>query len=111
MELNVHNIYHLNQEKKFSEDEAFELLNLLLAITPKAKKAINGLNSRLEYHKAIPHEADEIQMELNVQIQKWSEKVRRLGGIPLALYKVKIPAQAGYFLWEFPKADIEFIKA
>jgi len=110
MELNVHNIYHLNQEKSFTEDEAFNLVNLFLAITPKARNSINGLNSRLEYHKAIPHEADAIQMDLNAQIQKWSEKVRRLGGIPLALYKVKIPAKDGYFVWEFPKADIDFVK-
>lgn len=109
MEFNVHNIYHLNQEKLFTEDEAYNLVNLLLAITPKAKNTINGLNSRLEYHKAIPHEADAIQMELNTQIQKWSEKVRRLGGTPLALYKVKIPTNGGYFKWEFPKAEIEFI--
>lgn len=111
MELNVHNIYHLNQEKVFTEDEAFELINLFLAITPKAKNTINGLNSRLEYHKAIPEETDAIQMELNVQIQKWSEKIRRLGGIPLALYKVKIPAANGFYMWEFPKADIEFFNA
>jgi len=110
MELNVHNIYHLNQEKKFTEDDAYNLVNLFLAITPKAKNAINGLNSRLEYHKAIPEEADAIQMELNVQIQKWSEKVRRLGGIPLSLYQVKIPAHNGYFMWEFPKAEIDFVQ-
>ena len=111
MELNVHNIYHLNQEKKFSEDEAYNLVNLFLAITPKAKNAINGLNSRLEYHKAVPEEADLIQMELNVQIQKWSEKIRRLGGIPLSLYQVKIPANNGFFKWEFPQADIDFVQA
>ena len=110
MELNVHNIYHLNQEKAFTEDEAYNLVNLFLAITPKAKNAINGLNSRLEFHKAIPDQADAIQMDLNIQIQKWSEKIRRLGGIPLSLYQVKIPSKDGYFLWEFPKADIEFIQ-
>lgn len=108
MDQAVHNIYHLNSEKLFNEDEAYEVINLFLAITGKAKNVINGLNSQLEYHKAQPEQADSIQFELNTQIQKWSDKVRRLGGMPLALYKVKIPTEGGFFTWEFPSADIEF---
>jgi hypothetical protein len=102
----VHNIFHLNTQKAFSENEAYDLVNLLLAVTAKAKNKINGLNSRLEYYKALPEQADQIQLELNEEIQKWSEKVRRLGGIPLALFKVKIPGDADDFTWEFPSADI-----
>ncbi|MBD67009.1 MAG: hypothetical protein CME62_17540 [Halobacteriovoraceae bacterium] len=108
MELNVHNIYHLNHEKKFTEDEAYELVNLLHAITPKTRNKINSLNTQLENHKFDNTRSEEIQNELNTLIHKWSEKVRRLGGIPLALYKVRIPAEQGYYIWEFPKADIEF---
>ena len=104
----VHNIYHLNTEKLFSEDEGYELVNLLMAITSKSKNTVNGLNSRLEYFKHQQDEADSIQFELNGQIQKWSDKVRRLGGIPLALYKVKIPTHGGYFIWEFPAIELEF---
>ncbi|MBT4792654.1 MAG: hypothetical protein HON90_13860 [Halobacteriovoraceae bacterium] len=95
-------------EKLFTEDEAYELVNLFHAVTSKAKVSINGLNSKLEHYKNQPKEADEIQLELNVQIQKWSDKVRRLGGIPLALFKVKIPAQHGFFTWEFPSVEIIF---
>jgi hypothetical protein len=109
MEQNVHKIYHFNSEKLFAEDEAYEMVNLLLAVTGKAKNTINGLNSRLEYYKAQPEQADAIQFELNTEIQKWSDKVRRLGGVPLALYKVKIPTNGGFFTWEFPSADIEFM--
>jgi hypothetical protein len=43
-------------------------------------------------------------------MQKWSEKVRRLGGVPIAIYKVKIPAAANrYWLWEHPKATLELL--
>lgn len=108
MQENVHTIYHLNKEKTFTEDEAYQAVNLFLAITAKAKNTINALNSKLEYHKTMPEKADSIQFELNNEIQKWSDKVRRLGGIPLGLYKVKVPAQSGFYFWEFPSADIEF---
>ena len=104
----VHNIFHLNKEKKFSEDQAYELVNLFHAITSKSKVKINGHNSRLDFYKAQPELADNVQFELNTEIQKWSEKVRRLGGVPLSLYKVKIPASEGHFTWEFPSSDIEY---
>lgn len=106
MESQVHNIYHLNKEKKFSEDEAYELVNLFMTITSKAKNKINGLNSRLEHYKFQNDLADDIQFELNTEIQKWSEKVRRLGGTPLALYKIKVPAQAGFYTWEYPSVEL-----
>jgi hypothetical protein len=108
MQTNVHNIFHLNKEKTFTEDEAYELVNLFITVTVKAKNIINGLNSRLEHHKLQTELADEIQFELNSEIQKWSEKVRRLGGTPLALYKVKIPAKNGSYIWEHPTTTLEF---
>ncbi len=108
MQGQVHTIFPLDTEKKFTEDEAIDLVNLFLAVTQKAKNTVQGLNSQLEYHKAQPHEANLIQQRLNTEIQKWSDKMRRLGGTPLALYKVKIPAAKGFFIWEFPSADIEY---
>jgi hypothetical protein len=103
----VHTIFPLNRVAHFSEEEAYQLVNLFIAVTQKAKKNINGLNSQLEYHKAIPHEADALQQRINLEIHKWSEKIKRLGGTPLSLFKVKIPAEIGYFIWEFPSAEIE----
>lgn len=105
-EAQVHTIYPLHQTHVFDEDEAYELVTLFIAITQKAKKSINGLNSQLEYHKAMPHQADGIQIRINQEIAKWSEKIRRLGGIPLSLFKVKIPSIEGYFIWEFPNSEI-----
>lgn len=103
----VHTIYPLNQTPAFTEDQAFKLVNLFLAITQKAKNTVHGLNSQLEYHKAMPDQADAIQIRLNNEISKWSDKIKRLGGVPLALFKVKIPAEQGYYIWEYPSADIE----
>lgn len=105
---NVTSIFNLRAEKKFNEDEAYELLNLFLAVTSKAKIKINALNSRLEYHQHNPSMADEIQTELNTEINKWSEKIRRLGGTPLSLYQVRIPTDGGSFLWSHPQATLEF---
>jgi Mg/Co/Ni transporter MgtE len=107
----VTNIYPVEDNHKiFNEDEAYELISLLLTITGKTKNTINGLNSQLEYFKGRPAKQDDIQFEINMAMQKWSEKVRRLGGVPIAIYKVKIPAAANrYWLWEHPKATLELL--
>tara|TARA_Y100000590_G_C15447882_1_gene911516 strand:- start:85 stop:414 length:330 start_codon:yes stop_codon:yes gene_type:complete len=105
----VYSIFNLSTEKNFTEDEAYELVNLLVAVTGKAKNKINNLNSKLEYYKLQADKADSIQFELNTEIQKWSEKVKRLGGTPLSLYKVKIPGKESHFIWEFPSVELEQI--
>lgn len=108
MQAQVHSIFNLNDHKIFSEDDAYNQVNLFMAITQKSKNTIQGLNSQLEYHKAQPDEARAIEQRLNTEVHKWSEKVKRLGGTPLALYKVKIPAERGFYVWEFPSAELEY---
>jgi hypothetical protein len=108
MEAQVHNIFHFDAVKSFTEDEAYELLNLLYAITTKAKNKIQGLTSQLESNKSIPGHAEDFEKMINTEIQKWSDKVRRLGGTPMALYQVKIPSNKGAFFWDFPKVELEF---
>lgn len=108
MQAQVHSIFNLQEPKFFNEDQAYEQVNLFFAVTTKSKNTIQGLNSQLEYHKAQPHEAELIQNRLNTEIQKWSDKVKRLGGTPLSLFKVKIPSEEGFFLWEFPSVELDF---
>lgn len=108
MQENVYTIFPLNQDHFFTEEESYRLVDLFIAITKKAKKEITGYKSQLEHLSSYPEEAGPLQDKLNLAIQRWSDKVKRLGGIPLALYKVKIPSETGYFIWEFPSIELEF---
>lgn len=100
-------IFHIDENKKFSEEEAYELVNLLHIVTQKAKNKINALSGQTEYHKTQPKQAEAFQIQLNQEIQKWSEKTRRLGCVPLSLYKVKIFAkEGGFFTWEHPSSEL-----
>lgn len=101
---NVRQIYPLNQTKTFSHEEALELIPLLQHISAKTKRELNILNSQLGFLKTNSEKALEIQEKINLALQAWSDKVRRLGVIPISLCKVKIPAQeGGHFLWEYPE--------
>ena len=100
----VHTIYPSNVRIKFDEREAAELLDIFLRITRKSKNEVTKLKSRLLYFQGKRDKIIEIQDLINNEVQKWSEKVTRLGGIPISLWKVKVPGKDGKdFIWEFPR--------
>jgi hypothetical protein len=100
---NVRSIYPLNQTKTFSNEEALELVPLLMHISAKTKRELNVLNSQLSFHKTNSDKAIAIQEKINLILQGWSDKVRRLGAIPVSLCKVRIPGEEGQYLWEYPE--------
>lgn len=100
---NVRTIYPLNQTKTFSHEEALELIPLLMHISAKTKRDLNVLNSQLSFFKSNSEKAQVIQEKINTSLQSWSDKVRRLGAIPVSLCKVRIPGEEGHYLWEYPE--------
>lgn len=103
---NVVNLFHLNQKKTFTEDEALDLINYLLPVTSKSKNKINGLKAQQQHFQNIPNQAKALEDRINQEVQTWSEKVRRLGGTPTALYEVEIPGQNQLFTWVYPQATL-----
>lgn len=100
---NVRTIFPLNQSKNFSHEEALELVPLLMHISAKTKRDLNVLNSQLSFFKTNSDKAQMIQEKINISLQTWSDKVRRLGAIPVSLCKVRIPGEEGHYLWEYPE--------
>jgi hypothetical protein len=100
---NVRAIYPLNKTKTFTHEEALELVPLLMHISAKTKRELNVLNSQLAFFKTNSDKAQGIQEKINVSLQAWSDKIRRLGAIPISLCKVRIPGEEGHYLWEYPE--------
>lgn len=100
---NVRQIYPFNQSKNFTHEEALELIPLLQHISSKTKRELNVLNSQLSFFKSNTDKAQAIQEKINTALQNWSDKVRRLGAIPISLCKVRIPGEEGHYLWEYPE--------
>lgn len=104
---NVHSIFPLSSETRFDQDEAVSLIATLLNVTSKAKNKINAANGHVQFNKNNPSAQQYHQEILNLEIQKWSEKMRRLGVVPLSLFKAKISAKAGgFYTWEFPSDQL-----
>lgn len=100
---NVRTIYPLNKTKIFNHEEALELVPLLMHISAKTKRELNVLNSQLGFLKTNSEKAQVIQEKINIELQHWSDKIRRLGAIPVSLCKVRIPGEETQYLWEYPE--------
>lgn len=100
---NVRTIYPLNKTKLFTHEEALDLVPLLMHISAKTKRDMNLLNSQLGFFKTNSDKGLAIQEKINLSLQAWSDKVRRLGAIPVSLCKVRIPSEEGQFIWEYPE--------
>jgi hypothetical protein len=100
---NVRTIYPLNKTKVFTTEEAQDLVPLLMLISSKTKRELNTLNSQLGFCKNNSEKAILIQDKINLTLGAWSDKIRRLGAIPVSLCKVRIPAEDGQYLWEYPE--------
>ena len=100
---NVRSIYPLNQTKNFTHEEALELVPLLQHISSKTNRELNVLNSQLSFFKTNSDKAQAIQEKINITLQAWSDKIRRLGASPVSLCKVRIPGEEGHYLLEYPE--------
>ncbi len=104
--LPLRQLTRLSETRVFSHEEALELVPLLMVITARTKKEINNLNAQLAYFKNRQDKANEMQERINQSMQVWSEKIRRLGAIPLSIGKVKIPGHEAQYHWEHPEAKL-----
>jgi len=96
----------LTDSRSFSHEEALELVPLLMVISSRAKKELNTLNAQLGYCKTGTPKAIDLQGRINQAMQTWSEKIRRLGAIPVSLCKVKIPGETNHYYWEYPETKL-----
>jgi hypothetical protein len=100
---NVRTIFPLNKTKVFTHEEALDLVPLLMLISSKTKRELNVLNSQLGFFKTNSEKALAIQEKINLGLQAWSDKIRRLGAVPVSLCKVRIPGEEHQFVWEYPE--------
>lgn len=106
--MELRTIYPIEQDKKifFSFDDAENIVPLLLTISKRCKQEVNQFNSQLSLFKGQKEKCSLIQEDINESLNRWGEKMRKLGLTPLSLWKVRIPGERKSYFWEFPKDEI-----
>lgn len=100
-------IINYNTVRSFSLEEAQSLLPLVYRLTEEAAKKTKYLMSCIN---ALPDKkslrALEIQNQINELIDKWQNKIERLGAKPKGLWLADFDNGSGYYCWKFPEVKI-----
>ena len=91
-------IYSIESTTMFSKEQAVTISNILRTLSIRTKQDLSILNARLA-NTSNSELKVKTQEEINVIIQKWSNQVRKLGCIPIALHKVRVPSDDHSFVW------------
>lgn len=103
MQDNVTQLFSLNESRPLRFEQAMELLPIFIRITNATRQEMNVLNSQAQHYKGKPIQSADVQNQLNQLLQKWCEKMKRLGAHPLAMYKAKIHTEEGIKYWCYPE--------
>ncbi len=100
-------IINRQQGRHFSLEQAQEILPLVYRLTEEASRSAKYLMSCVE---ALPDKksarALEIQDQINSLIEKWQNKLERLGAKPKGLWLADFDHGDGYYCWKFPEVKI-----
>jgi hypothetical protein len=102
-------VVSLNRKQIFNLNEAQNLLPIIYRITDVAQKEVKLLANRVEaIKKTNIVRASEIETEINFIIEKWQDKVEKLGAKPKGLWLADFDKGDGYYCWKFPETQIAF---
>lgn len=98
-----------NNPRFFTLEQAQDMLPLIYRVTEDSSKRAKYLMSCIE---ALPDKksdrAQELQEQVNDIINKWQNKLERLGAKPKGLWLADFDNGDGYFCWKFPEVKILF---
>lgn len=107
--LKLANIFQINQKRLFTLEQANDLLPLIYRITEESSKEVKYLMSCID---ALPEKNSEtshdLQNRINSIIERWQNKLERLGMRPKGLWLADFDYGDGYFCWKFPETKIQF---
>ncbi len=96
-----------SQVKIFNLKQVEEILPLVYRVTEEYSKEVKYLMACID---AIPERSSirsiELQDKINEHIQKWQNKIERLGGKPKGLWLADFDYGDGYYCWKFPETEI-----
>jgi hypothetical protein len=102
-------VVSLNRKQIFNLNEAQNLLPIIYRITDVAQKEVKLLANRVEaIKKTNIVRASEIETEINFIVEKWQDKVEKLGAKPKGLWLADFDKGDGYYCWKFPETQIAF---
>ncbi len=102
-------VISFGQKRSFTLNEAKSLLPIIYRLTESAHKDVKSLMNRLEALRGKnPSIEKDLENQINLLVEKWQQKVSRLGVLPKGLWLADFDNGNGYYCWKYPENSIGF---
>ena len=103
----MQNIFQIQSKRKFSLQEAQQLLPVVYRVTDESNKELRSLMNKLKaLGSSINPKTLELEKQVNQVVEKWNNKMVRLGGKPKGVWLADFDNGQGFYCWKFPETDI-----
>jgi hypothetical protein len=100
-------VIEINRKKIFSLNEARALLPLVYRLTEDATQEMKTYLNRIEAYSDKSHPAVvELEAQMNAIVDRWQNKLQKLGTEPKGLWMADFDNGEGYYCWKFPEVQI-----
>lgn len=105
----MNQIFNISGGRLFSQEEATELLPIILKITRSYSDQVKVLVDQIEEQPLETKDQNwKIEEKVNKLIDTWKIKVQRLGITPRGLWIGDFPTQDGFYCWKYPETEIKY---
>lgn len=103
----VENVIEINRKKIFKHDEVNKLLPLIYRLTDEAQQEAKKIVNFIEAHADKKSTSvRDLEDRLGTIVNRWQNKLEKLGCEPKGLWCADFDSGDGYFCWKFPEAEI-----
>src|SRR5215813_11775383 len=96
------------QRRIFSLDEAQKPLTIIRKITKESVDQFILLEEKLKHFEANPEKWKEVELQIGDLLNRWSEKILKLGCQPKGIWLVDFDNGEGFYCWRFGDDRIEY---
>lgn len=101
-------VIELKRDKPFTLKEAKVLLPAVKRITQEAVTQAEKLKARVEEIDSDLNHRPYYEQEFSRILERWAQKISKLGCEPKGLWLVDFDNGAGYYCWHYPEEDVDF---
>lgn len=99
-------IFEIKKHKIFSLVEAKEILPLIMRVTQDSVEKVDMIKHHVQSFDLDAFQRQVYEDQAADVVNRWSDKVAKLGCEPKGLWLVDFDNGEGYYCWKYPETDV-----
>lgn len=105
----MQNLVEINNKRIFDLTDAQELVKIIFHLTQDSQNQIKLLLAQLEnLPETNALQKQFLETKIDETIQRWQNKIEKLGAYPKGLWLVDIDNGYGFYCWKYPEQKISY---